>query len=61
MSLLSFSAAVTSPDSGVHASGSSLIFAGISNFSNRPVFAACKWCFFFVGSNVTSRQLYVHI
>ncbi|KAL3840000.1 hypothetical protein ACJIZ3_024591 [Penstemon smallii] len=40
-SLLSFKAAVTRPDSGVQGSDSSLIFVGISNFSNRAVFAAC--------------------
>lgn len=40
-SLLSLRAAVTSPDSGVHGSGSNLIFTGISNFSRRALFAAC--------------------
>lgn len=33
---------MTNPDSGVHASGSNLIFAGVSNFSNFAVFAACR-------------------
>ena len=41
LSLLSFSAAVTRPLSGVHGSGNSLIFPGISNFSN---FAALPTC-----------------
>lgn len=33
---------MTNPDSGVHASGSNLIFAGVSNLSNFAVFAACR-------------------
>lgn len=41
-SLLSFRAAVTRPDSGVQGSASTLIFAGISNFSNLAVFASCN-------------------
>lgn len=40
-SLFSLSAAVTSPDSGVHGSGSNKIFAGISNFSSLAAFPAC--------------------
>ena len=41
-SLLSLRAAVTKPVSGVHGSESNLIFAGISSFSSRAAFAACK-------------------
>lgn len=40
-SLFILRAAVTNPDSGVHASGSNLIFAGVSNLSNFAVLAAC--------------------
>ena len=41
-SLFILKAAVTNPDSGVHASGSNLIFAGVSNLSNFAVFATCR-------------------
>lgn len=41
-SLLSLRAAVTSPDSGVHGSGTSLTLAGISNFSSRACLAAWR-------------------